>query len=199
LFENWNRYYDPSIGRYLQAEPFLQKPEVITALAHQGRSLPSYGYAQNNPIKFTDPDGMLPCPGGKWVGAPLGVFEGTYRGVSGLIFLGVYSCLGAPTQALVVSVCVSYTKSGPRCPVETGLGGGIGFGFANQTPDSDEFKGGSAGAFGYAGIGLGELTGFVEGPNPLRPDSFGILIGPGVGFGGGPLGCNTYVLAAWQW
>jgi RHS repeat-associated protein len=48
LFENWNRYYDPSIGRYLQPEPMLPVG------AHLGAA---YAYAANNPIKFTDPDG----------------------------------------------------------------------------------------------------------------------------------------------
>ena len=198
LFENWNRYYDPNTGRYLQSEPGLQKPELIRALAGQGRTLAGYGYAQNNPLKFEDPDGMLPCPGGKWIGAPLGVVEGTYRGVSGLVFAGVYSCLGASTQAFVVSFCGSYTKSGPRCPVETGGAGGVGFGFATDTPDSDNFSGMSAGMFGYAGIGPAAVTGFAEGHNPLKPDSWGILIGPGAGFGGGPLGCKTVVLGAWK-
>ena len=48
LFENWNRYYSPASGRYLQPEPLaLSSPA----------NLPSYAYALNNPLAFSDPDG----------------------------------------------------------------------------------------------------------------------------------------------
>ncbi|WP_395847605.1 RHS repeat-associated core domain-containing protein [Cystobacter fuscus] len=53
LFENWNRYYDPSIGRYLQPEPLLQYPEWVA---------PAYAYALNNPLHYTDPDGRQAVP-----------------------------------------------------------------------------------------------------------------------------------------
>jgi RHS repeat-associated protein len=62
LFENWNRYYDPSIGRYLQPDP------LITSEPLSARH-PAYGYVENNPIAFTDPtglykigDGIEQCP-----------------------------------------------------------------------------------------------------------------------------------------
>jgi RHS repeat-associated protein len=57
LFENWNRFYDPSIGRYLGPEPLLQDPKWVLKEAKVGRSVPVYAYANNNPIFFTDPDG----------------------------------------------------------------------------------------------------------------------------------------------
>jgi len=41
LFENWNRYYAPYVGRYLQPDPD-----------------PPYGYARNNPLAFIDPTGL---------------------------------------------------------------------------------------------------------------------------------------------
>ena len=48
LFENWNRYYEPASGRYLQPEPLLHvKPSA----------LPAYAYAGNNPVHRIDPDG----------------------------------------------------------------------------------------------------------------------------------------------
>lgn len=83
LHENWNRYYDPSIGRYLQPEPLLSRPglgqgamvgiiaattdrdaaflqllrnapSVVLAYAQAGRNLQSYAYALNNPISLID-------------------------------------------------------------------------------------------------------------------------------------------------
>jgi RHS repeat-associated protein len=57
LFENWNRYYDPSIGRYLQPEPMLEALWFIKDSAFSGHSMPTYAYALNNPMAFTDPDG----------------------------------------------------------------------------------------------------------------------------------------------
>ncbi|MCP3168876.1 RHS repeat-associated core domain-containing protein [Myxococcus qinghaiensis] len=63
FFENWNRFYDPGIGRYLQPEPMLNVSQVVVASAMQGYSLPAYSYALNNPINFTDSTGNMPRPG----------------------------------------------------------------------------------------------------------------------------------------
>jgi RHS repeat-associated protein len=48
LHYNWHRQYDPSIGRYTQADPlgFVDGPSV-------------YGYARGKPIASVDPDGRL--------------------------------------------------------------------------------------------------------------------------------------------
>ncbi|WP_253899763.1 RHS repeat-associated core domain-containing protein [Corallococcus carmarthensis] len=62
LFENWNRYYDPGSGRYLQPEPMLQNPKLVAEIVMEGRSLPVYAYAMNNPVAFTDPNGLYPDP-----------------------------------------------------------------------------------------------------------------------------------------
>lgn len=51
LVENWNRYYDPSIGRYLQPDPMMQYPMLGSGNA--------YAYAGNNPIANTDATGLL--------------------------------------------------------------------------------------------------------------------------------------------
>ncbi|NTX35327.1 RHS repeat-associated core domain-containing protein [Myxococcus sp. CA033] len=58
LFENWNRYYDPDIGRYLQPEPLLVNPERVKWHAENGRSMPAYAYANNNPLFNTDRTGL---------------------------------------------------------------------------------------------------------------------------------------------
>lgn len=47
------RYYDPQIGRFLSVDP-------VTANSGTGANFNRYWYANNNPYKFTDPDGRLP-------------------------------------------------------------------------------------------------------------------------------------------
>jgi RHS repeat-associated protein len=58
LIENWNRYYDPATGRYLQLEPYLETPTNVTMAAKSAQALPSYAYALNDPLNKADPDGL---------------------------------------------------------------------------------------------------------------------------------------------
>jgi RHS repeat-associated protein len=47
------RYYDPGIGRFLSVDP-------VTASGNSGANFNRYWYANNNPYRFTDPDGRCP-------------------------------------------------------------------------------------------------------------------------------------------
>nr|WP_253899608.1 RHS repeat-associated core domain-containing protein [Corallococcus carmarthensis] len=58
LFENWNRYFDASTGRYLQPEPMLQNAKWMEKKAKDGGSVPSYAYANNSPVRLSDPTGL---------------------------------------------------------------------------------------------------------------------------------------------
>ncbi|WIG98663.1 hypothetical protein [Myxococcus sp. SDU36] len=49
---------DPSIGRYLQPEPMLQKPLYVALQVGLGRLMSTYAYAGNNPIIFSDSTGL---------------------------------------------------------------------------------------------------------------------------------------------
>lgn len=60
LHENWNRYMDPTGGRYLSPEPMLQMPAYVSLVAMGGRAVPTYAYAFNNPLRYTDKNGLGP-------------------------------------------------------------------------------------------------------------------------------------------
>ncbi|MHB8744571.1 MAG: RHS repeat-associated core domain-containing protein [Sulfuricaulis sp.] len=51
LYYNGARYYDPRIGRYISSDP--------TGL---DGGLNTYGYAYQNPLRYTDPSGLTPNP-----------------------------------------------------------------------------------------------------------------------------------------
>ncbi|MDR6672033.1 RHS repeat-associated core domain-containing protein [Xanthomonas sp. 1678] len=50
------RYYDPVVGRFLSIDP-------VTAYAKPGTNFNRYWYANNNPFRFSDPDGRYVCSG----------------------------------------------------------------------------------------------------------------------------------------
>ncbi|CAC9424010.1 hypothetical protein [uncultured Gammaproteobacteria bacterium] len=45
------RVYDPQIGRFLSADPYIQAP-------YNTQSYNRYSYVMNNPLKYTDPSGV---------------------------------------------------------------------------------------------------------------------------------------------
>ena len=58
LNQNWNRFYEPLTGRYLEPEPLAQTPYPAFAGAYSGTQWPVYAYAANDPINFVDVDGL---------------------------------------------------------------------------------------------------------------------------------------------
>ncbi len=48
------RWYDPALGRFMQADTIVPEPGSSLALDR-------YAYANNNPLRYTDPSGNVPC------------------------------------------------------------------------------------------------------------------------------------------
>ena len=69
------RYYDPMIGRFLSVDP-------VTANPRNGTNFNRYWYGNDNPYKFTDPDGRLPDWFKAMMGQPVDS-SGTRREMSG--------------------------------------------------------------------------------------------------------------------
>lgn len=57
------RIYDPTLGRFLQADPFIQAPM-------NSQNYNRYSYVLNNPLSMTDPSGYI----FKWLNKKLGKF-----------------------------------------------------------------------------------------------------------------------------
>jgi RHS repeat-associated protein len=65
LHYNWNRYYDPSLGRYLRADPVhslhpkgIEIPFLVPWLLEIPQDLHSYSYVGGDPINWFDSTGL---------------------------------------------------------------------------------------------------------------------------------------------
>ncbi|MBI2885553.1 MAG: VCBS repeat-containing protein [Candidatus Omnitrophica bacterium] len=87
------RYYDPSLGRFLSADPLVQNPA-------DPQFLNRFAYVRNNPLRFTDPSGLVVEPVSLGSGAVAALSDvwgaaapwlgalGAIGIIGGLIFLG---------------------------------------------------------------------------------------------------------------
>ena len=59
------RYYDPEIGRFINADVI----EILDITQNYINGINLYAYAQNNPVMYDDPTGLLWRRIGRWVAA----------------------------------------------------------------------------------------------------------------------------------
>ena len=56
LYDYGARYYDPTLGRFIQADTLVPEPA-------NPQSLNRYSYVLNSPLRYTDPTGHAEWPG----------------------------------------------------------------------------------------------------------------------------------------
>ncbi len=103
-YYNWNRWYLPGVGRYLELDPRALKGKFNAPYRPDW-----YNYALGNPLRFADPDGRRGVPPGVGTGTGTGVL-GVLGGVIGLLWpswTGGDPCENSPEG------CV---RPPPQCP-----------------------------------------------------------------------------------
>jgi len=89
------RIYDPSIGRFLQADPLIQDP-------YNTQSLNRYSYVMNNPLSYTDPSGYARLRKGWWR-TPLAIGISVWTAGVSSALLGASSAFSSAAAAATTS------------------------------------------------------------------------------------------------
>ncbi len=91
------RVYDPQIGRFLSADPYIQDP-------YNTQSYNRYSYVMNNPLKYTDPTGNF--------------FGIILSFISAVATQAVISAVGA--QLLLAQIAIAYAVTYSVTYIATG-------------------------------------------------------------------------------
>ena len=170
LHQNWMRDYDPTLGRYIQADPL--------GLV-DGASV--YGYVRQNPGRYIDPRGEFGIPGA-FAGAALGGAIGYYK----------TGCL----QGALAGAAIGAVAGGFGPPLSSALGGnsvlagtmtGFGASVASQLANNE-----IAGMCGCAGEQL-PVAALVTTPEFWITNAAGSL---GGSFGG-LIGSSSSIVGGW--
>jgi RHS repeat-associated protein len=189
-YYNWNRWYLPGAGRYLELDPLRLQSVGGHILSTENEW---YSYAQGNPLRFTDFMGLCAsghcpdCPGGSWIASLSMMADAEGFGIAGgLYFASVYSCTTRPVTVHVKSWCAFAGAPGSAQPIHLGLGGSAILGGCKDSPCIEDLAGESQGYWGTIGFGV-SVTYFDEG------HCKGYLAGAGAGVYAGVIKCKSWV------
>ena len=126
------RIYDPTIGRFMSADPFIQD---VTA----SQNLNRYTYVNNNPLSYTDPSGFFFK---KLFRAIKKVFKAVVRVIKQIAIQAV-----ATVVAAVVAAPLLLSGNPLAIPVFFGVRGGVASALTTGRPKS--FLGGFGEGFAY--------------------------------------------------
>lgn len=143
------RIYDPSIGRFLQEDPFPGSLALPTTF------LSKYIYANNSPLNYTDPSGLFSIKGVLEVGGMAAV-GGILLGGPGALLLGVTAFYSSNEFTDGEKLAVTYAAIAVAAAYTGGAAGGAAFGGAGGG-----FLGILAGA--AAGGAVGAASGYLMG------------------------------------
>jgi len=118
-YYNWNRWYLPGVGRYLELDVLALEGKM------NGDHAPDwYTYANSNPLTFIDPDGTMgqairdPGQCMKELRCPATITCGGET--LNLVSCGYGSCSICPLENLFASAWCAYATPPGRCPEKTG-------------------------------------------------------------------------------
>ena len=147
LHQNWMRDYDPTTGRYMQADPF----RLV-----DGASV--YGYAGQNPGRYVDPTGQCFGPAAALMGACI---------AGGLFIGGMILDYLSNDCYTYMDFAYSALSNWPGARAFRGLGAlGRGLGWGNRGPSTSSFGPGGGGGNGPGPGGGGGGGGNGPGAGP---------------------------------
>jgi RHS repeat-associated protein len=114
------RLYSSSEGRFLQADPFIQAP-------YNAQSWNAYSYVFNNPLRYTDPTGMLGVEERQWLAAIVMIvsifFAPEYTPEAAGAFVGYFAVAGFVSGAIATQSWKGGLMGAMTGAVTAGIGG----------------------------------------------------------------------------
>jgi RHS repeat-associated protein len=142
------RVYDPTLGRFLSADPFIQDP-------YDSQSFNRYSYVKNNPLKYTDPSGYFSLGG---------FLSDLWKGIKDVVVPVVIVIASIYTGGLAASAMgFAYGTAGyaVAAGAVAGFVGGVASAKIQGASWSQAFRAGAKGAM-WGGISAGVAYGVGE-------------------------------------